>query len=356
MASGTNSDQDVYEIVAHTKVTGIRAIRLEALTHSSLPNQSAARSDNGNFALGEFEVEAMAEGRPESSAAVSFVRASSDHEQSGFEVSKSIDGDPKSGWAVDGDKNRRGPSRGLHRQDADRLRGRDRSQDSPQVRDGPPAARHRPISVVDHNRRRSVPESDLPAPITAILAGGPAQCSPDQLAQLRSYYRATVSTEGRALTRELDALKQTRGSLESQMPTTMIMRERKEPRKTFVLVRGNFQNKGEPVTPGVPAFLPPLPEAMPPNRLALAKWLVDPKNPLVARVTVNRFWQHYFGVGIVKTANDFGSQGEWPTHPELLDRLAIDFIESGWDVKALQKSIVMSSTYRAIFQCHAPFA
>ena len=111
-------------------------------------------------------------------------------------------------------------------------------------------------------------------------------------------------------------------------------------------MRGDFRSKGETVTPDVPQSLPRIPEGQPANRLGLARWLVDPGHPLVARVTVNRFWQHYFGVGLVKTSNDFGTQGEWPSHPELLDWLATEFIARGWDVKALQKLIVMSATYR----------
>jgi hypothetical protein len=119
-----------------------------------------------------------------------------------------------------------------------------------------------------------------------------------------------------------------------------------EPRDTFVLVRGDFRTFGEKVTPGVPASLTPLAADAPPNRLGLAKWLVDPANPLVARVTVNRFWQQYFGTGLVKTSEDFGSQGEPPSHPELLDWLAAEFVASGWDIKGLQKRIVMSAVYR----------
>jgi hypothetical protein len=120
------------------------------------------------------------------------------------------------------------------------------------------------------------------------------------------------------------------------------------PRDTFVLKRGAYDNHGEKVTPGVPGVLPPMKPEWPKNRLGLARWIVDPENPLTARVTVNRFWLMYFGTGLVKTVEDFGSQGEWPIHPELLDWLARDFIESGWNVKALQKTIVMSATYRQL--------
>jgi hypothetical protein len=124
------------------------------------------------------------------------------------------------------------------------------------------------------------------------------------------------------------------------------MSEMEKPRETAILARGDYRNRGEKVTPGVPGFLPPLPSDAPANRLTLARWLVDPSHPLTARVTVNRFWQMYFGTGMVKTAEDFGSQGEAPSHPALLDWLATEFIRTGWDTKAMQKLIVTSAAYR----------
>jgi hypothetical protein len=130
------------------------------------------------------------------------------------------------------------------------------------------------------------------------------------------------------------------------VPTVMVMQELPYVRETHLLRRGAYDQPGEKVTRGLPASLPPLPDGAPVNRLGLAQWLVSPQNPLTARVTVNRFWQMLFGTGIVKTVEDFGSQGEWPTHPELLDWLATEFIHSGWNVKALLKTIVMSATYR----------
>jgi hypothetical protein len=126
----------------------------------------------------------------------------------------------------------------------------------------------------------------------------------------------------------------------------MVMAEMKKPRETVILGRGDYRNRGEKVEPGVPAVLPPLPKDAPLNRLSLAKWLVSPTHPLTARVAVNRYWQMYFGNGIVKTAQDFGAQGDPPSHPELLDWLATEFIRTGWDVRAMQRLIVTSSTYR----------
>ena len=126
----------------------------------------------------------------------------------------------------------------------------------------------------------------------------------------------------------------------------MVMQERDTPRETFLLLRGAYDKPGEKVTPGIPAILPSLPKGAPNNRLGFARWLVDPANPLTARVAVNRFWQMYFGAGLVKTVEDFGSQGEWPSHPELLDWLATEFVRTGWDIKAMQKIIVTSAAYR----------
>ncbi|MEZ5365930.1 MAG: DUF1553 domain-containing protein [Bryobacterales bacterium] len=137
-----------------------------------------------------------------------------------------------------------------------------------------------------------------------------------------------------------------REKLVASFPTVMVMGEREEPRVTHVLKRGVYDAPGDVVEPGVPAALGSLPAGSPKNRLALGRWLVDRKNPLTARVAVNRYWQMLFGTGIVSTVEDFGSQGEWPSHPDLLDWLAVELMDSGWDVKAMMKTIVMSDTYR----------
>ena len=134
--------------------------------------------------------------------------------------------------------------------------------------------------------------------------------------------------------------------LKSTTPTTMVMKEMAEPRPAFLLLRGDFQQKGTRVEANVPAIFKALPEGAPRNRLGLARWLVDPEHPLTARVAVNRLWTRFFGSGLVRTPEDFGVRGEFPTHPGLLDWLAVEFMRIGWNVKALQKQIVMSATYR----------
>jgi hypothetical protein len=144
----------------------------------------------------------------------------------------------------------------------------------------------------------------------------------------------------------LKNLRKQKEALDQAIPTVMVMSEMEKPRETFVLGRGDYRNKTDKVSTGVPAVLPPLAQGAPANRLGLARWLVSPSHPLTARVAVNRYWQMYFGIGIVKTSEDFGVQGEPPVHPELLDWLATEFTRTGWDVKAMQRLIVTSATYR----------
>ena len=139
------------------------------------------------------------------------------------------------------------------------------------------------------------------------------------------------------------ALSKRRRKIEAEVPTTMVMREMEEPRPTFVLRRGEYDQQADEVDAAVPSFLPPIPEELPKNRLGLARWLVSEEHPLTARVTANRMWQRFFGRGLVGTSGDFGAQGEWPSHPDLLDWLATELVRLDWDLKALQMTIVMSS-------------
>src|SRR5262249_31674460 len=183
--------------------------------------------------------------------------------------------------------------------------------------------------------------------IDQIAAKPEAQRSEIEKLQLRWYYLEHVAPpEIQDSWKRLKALRLEKEKLERSFSTVMVMAERPTPKDTFVLIRGAYNAPGEKVEPGVPAALPPLPAGAPNNRLGFAKWLADPGNPLMARVTMNRFWQMYFGTGIVKTTEDFGVQGEWPSHPEPLDWRAPEFTRRGWDVKAMQKLIVTSATYR----------
>jgi hypothetical protein len=157
---------------------------------------------------------------------------------------------------------------------------------------------------------------------------------------------AAADEEYQRLKGELEAVKRERADFDKGVPTTMVMQELPSRRQTHVLKRGQYDQPGEKVEPAVPGCLPPLPAGAPANRLGLARWLVDPANPLTSRVAVNRWWQMYFGSGIVETAEDFGSQGAWPSHAELLDWLATELVRTGWDVKRMQRHLVTSATYR----------
>ena len=145
---------------------------------------------------------------------------------------------------------------------------------------------------------------------------------------------------------ELRAARLEQAALQNTFPTVMVMQELPEPRAAHLLIRGSYDRPGERVERATPAWLPPLPAGAPNNRLGLALWLVDPSHPLTARVAVNRYWEMLFGIGLVKSADNFGSQGDLPSHPALLDWLATEFVRTGWDVKAMQKLIVTSATYR----------
>ena len=183
-------------------------------------------------------------------------------------------------------------------------------------------------------------------PLRLALDTDAAKRTPDQQRLIADFYLMHYDDTYKKLSAEREALRQKRDVLDAAIPTTMVMEEMAKPRDTFILVRGRYDQHGEKVTPGTPECLPPFPKNLPLNRLGLAKWLVSPEFPLTARVAVNRFWQEYFGTGLVKTSENFGSQGERPSHPELLDWLATEFIRTGWDVKRMQKLIVTSATYR----------
>ena len=198
----------------------------------------------------------------------------------------------------------------------------------------------------------------LAAPEIASLGGGPnlalvaipvEQRTPAQKEQLKKFFRESQASDYAAAKQRIADLTKQKADFEKSIPNTMVMAELEKPRDTFIKVRGQYDKNGEKVVPGTPRFLPPLP-AQPVNgqrytRLDLARWLVSPENPLTARVAVNRWWAMLFGTGLVQTLNDFGAQGQWPSHPELLDWLAADFAKD-WDIKRALKQMVMSATYR----------
>ncbi len=193
-------------------------------------------------------------------------------------------------------------------------------------------------------------KSDVPQNIREAIKVKADARQPEQVKLIREYYLANVYAPARnifaPLNQGLAELRDQRQQVDNAVAATMVSHEREKPREAFVLKRGQYDQRGEPVVRAVPAVLPPLTATTTTNRLDLARWLVSPDQPLTARVTVNRFWQQFFGIGLVKTAGDFGATGEWPSHPELLDWLATEFMQSGWDMKHLIRLMVTSATYR----------
>ncbi|VTT96792.1 chromosome segregation protein : Uncharacterized protein OS=Planctomyces limnophilus (strain ATCC 43296 / DSM 3776 / IFAM 1008 / 290) GN=Plim_1526 PE=4 SV=1: PSCyt1: PSCyt2: PSD1 [Gemmataceae bacterium] len=191
------------------------------------------------------------------------------------------------------------------------------------------------------------PEALLPQPVDAALRKGPGDRTDPNFDELAKHFK-NAEPEYVKLLAEVRRAKQARDAAAQSVPKVMVMADLLQPRETFMYTRGDYQKKEGKVVPGTPAVFgagPWLP-AVRETRLDLARWIVSPDNPLTARVTVNRFWQTFFGTGLVKTSEDFGVQGERPSHPELLDWLAVEFVEAKWDVKHLVRLIVTSAAYR----------
>lgn len=191
----------------------------------------------------------------------------------------------------------------------------------------------------------------LPEPLKAVAAIEESKRTEAQTKELLIHFIEHGYAKTRSVFEPLQAklaqAVQERSQADDAIPTTLVYREKAgEPKAAFMLNRGEYDQKRDKVGRATPAFLPPIPPGAPINRLGFARWLVSPDHPLTARVAVNRFWLQVFGTGIVKTAEDFGSQGEPPSHPELLDWLAVQFREDGWNVKRFMKRLVMSATYR----------
>ena len=190
----------------------------------------------------------------------------------------------------------------------------------------------------------------LPGPQAKLLREPLEKLNENQRKQLLQYFLTEVLPASREhllpLKSSVSAAEQQRDQFRNSLPTTLISSELDAPKPAFLLKRGQYDDPGPEVERRVPAALPPLDADQPRNRLGFANWLVADNHPLTSRVAVNRFWQQVFGTGLVKTSEDFGSQGEWPSHPELLDFLARDFMESGWDIKRFMRRLVLSSTYR----------
>jgi hypothetical protein len=338
LATGTSPDKDTYTIVVYTNLTGITGFRLAVLPDRTLPNKGPGRA-GGNFVLNELRVTAaVKDGSPQ---VVVLRSATADFSQNGFAVAGAIDGNVQTGWAVAPQFGRAHEAVFETKEDAGFKGGTMLTFTLEQTFGG----RHTigRFRLDASTSPRPVRVSPLPDDIIKILAVEPAKRTGPQKAALTRFYRS-IAPELAGVRQQLAALRKQEAAV--QPPTTLVMKELPSPRSTFVHIRGNHKNHGAKVSPGVPAKLHALARGHPANRLALARWLVDPNNPLVGRVTMNRIWARYFGRGFVETSEDFGAQGDPPSHPELLDSLATELVRQNWSLKAMHKAIVMSAAYR----------
>jgi hypothetical protein len=366
LANGKNPDEELYQITINPPLQKVTAIRLEALTDDTLPHKGPGRAKNGNFVLHEFRVIDSGGG------ARAFADALADFEQNDYPVDSAVDGRLDTGWAINtgaggGPMNVARSAVFVFKQPAEFKNAEPllvELQSAPGPR-GYAIGRLR-LSVTDQEKP-NLGEGD---PLGIALRTEPAKLTPAQKQLLAD--RLRIGEPGReALAKRMKDAEDAIRKVEGEAPNTMVMRRLPEPRPTFVHVRGDFLRHGDPVQPGTLAVLHPFKhETEVATRLDLAKWLVDPANPLTPRVTVNRVWMRYFGNGLVETENDFGTQGTPPTHSELLDWLGGQLVHpstssgqapstsSGqpWSMKELHRLIVTSATYRQASTARADLA
>jgi hypothetical protein len=332
LAGGAMPASTFFELTASTQLKNITAFRMELIPDPSLPGGGSGRGKDGKGVVTLFEARV-------GSKKVDLSRITADFKSEESELNlvvRPVD-QLKRGWGVNPSMDKPHyaviePSRMLSPDGEMTFR-------IGSEYEGALVGRFR-ISVTDSLYPEVVPEE-----MVTILRTPMEERSEKDAAALTKYF-VTHPFERRKAAENVAALEAERRTIENKIPSTMVMSEMAAPRDSFVLIRGSYDKPGEKVAPAVPSFLPPMPADAPRNRLGLAQWLVDPANPLTARVAVNRYWQTYFGTGLVKTAEDFGSQGEAPSHPDLLDWLATEFVRTGWDVKAMQRLIVTSAAYR----------
>ncbi len=345
LIGGSLPDTTTYNVKATSGLDRITAFRIEALTHESLPGTGPGRGDvkRANFILSELTVGVKSEAADSGAVFtdVTLNHPAADFSQAHWDVSAAIDGDRTTGWAV-------APRFFVNHWASFAL-------ESPIERKTKKTKKTKFQFLLDQNYGRgrtigririSATDSEsvtlaVPDEVRKILAlKNPDKAETrklDEFLQLSEPEMARLANEIGATRKQLSQV---------TVPTTLVMVEMDKPRETFKLNRGEYLNPGKKVVPGVPAALHPFNDLLPGNRLGLAKWIVDPANPLIGRVTVNRWWSIFFGQGLVLSGEDFGTQCDSASHPELLDWLAVEFVENGWSRKHVHKLIVMSSTFR----------
>ncbi|HCS54862.1 MAG TPA: hypothetical protein DIW81_25300, partial [Planctomycetaceae bacterium] len=352
LASGSNPAKEQYEVIANIESGPKQAIKLEGLIDPSLTNGGAGRSSNSNVVLTGFEVFVETADQPNHWQPIKLTDAWADYEQSNgdFKITNAIDENPTTGWAIAGHEKKENrlayfaAAAPFGTEEPYRMKV---VQKYESVYAQHQFGRFR-LSVGNFNPINET----IPEEIRKLLAVESESRSPEQKQKIQTHFREKVTdnVDYRSINEQIADLEKKRTELQSKIPTTLVFKEKKDPKESFILIRGEYDQKGEKVHRRTPTALPEMHEEWPNDRLGLAYWLTSEENPLTARVAVNRFWQNLFGVGIVKTSEDFGSQGEQPSHPQLLNWLAADFRENGWDMKRLLRQIVLSETYQQTSQ------
>jgi len=359
LASGENPNHDVYEIKAPLSSGQFTGLLLECFPDASLPQQSLGRYPNGNFVLSRVEAEISA---PSLAAPLiaKFNHAEADYSQDGWNIQATVQGDKSKGWAVDG-PTRKEICRAMFLTESGitipenatvviRLVQETLGQHN--------IGRFRLSSTGLPKGTIAIGGSQVPDSLRTTLSLPVSERSDAQRMELQDFYRKNVDSPILAAEKRILETKKQMADFRNSWPNVMVMQEIDTPRDAFILIRGEYDKRGEKVSAGLPKVFPPMPVGEPNNRLGLAKWIASRNNPLTARVWVNRAWERFMGTGIVKTTENFGSQSEWPCHPELLDWLAVEFMEPtqvahvdqqavhAWDMKGIQKLMVMSHAYQ----------
>ncbi len=342
LAGGDRPNSDTYRFEIEAGLPAVTGLRIEFLGHESLPGGGPGRGtsiEEGNFMLSEIAVHRVSGSDPEVSDAYPIRRATADSFHRHLHPGLILDGDRQTGWSVD---RRRGTPQSIVFEFREPVA-------------VPEGARLRVTLVQNHIHTHTIgrfrvflsggkaplSSTELPLRIESVLLRPPETWTPDDRRTLLRHFLA-VAPELQEEQEEILALRKSM----PDYPTTLVMAERSSPRTTRIRHRGEFLEPRGQVNPGVPAVLHPWPADQERDRLAFARWLVSRENPLLARVVMNRLWSSYFGRGLVATINDFGLRGSLPSHPRLLDWLAVEFMAQDWSMKAMHRRIVLSSTYR----------
>lgn len=344
--TGENDRSDIYTFVAETELSGITSFRLEVLPDERLPMDGPGLAPNGNFVLTSFRViaepaEPALAGSDSSALPRVFTlqHSHADFSQVNRPVAAAVGDDATSGWAIY-------PRVGMTHTALFETREEIAFEGGVRLHIELHHALHHDHNIGRFRISASTQRRPVRSDVVEILRLSEEERSEEQRAVVAEFYR-TLDPELNAL--NAAAVEHARGAPKNpgEKNRAQAVEERSEPRRTQVHIRGDFLQKGEEVAPRAPTLFPPVvARAESADRLDLARWLFAPEHPLTARVLVNRLWQQYFGRGIVATDNDFGTQGDPPSHPELLDWLAARFREGGWSLKALHRLIVTSATYR----------